>query len=745
MNTREDLDNMNTNRRDADLPLSQQETRLLLAQGDDDRLLPPEILQYWQVVLRWRWVIAGIIGASLAIGLIVTLLTSPLYSARGQIEISREQKNVTNVEGIDRASESRDMEFYDTQYALLKAESLAERVGVALKLQQQEAFFESHGVEGSERVDVRKRQVLSLLLKNIVIEPVKKSKLVNIKYTSRSPAMSARIADAWVREFIGASMDRQFSSNADARRFLEERLSELRRKLEISERAMVTYASQKGIVELSTTRDAEGKTQSQQTLASADLAGVNEALIAARTDRIAAQSKAASGAAENSAEALANLTISNLRQRRGEAAADYARLMTQFEPGYPAALAIKEQIDALDAAIAREASRVGASRRQGYAEAKSREQALEGQVGNLKSQLDRQQRDSIQYSVLVRDADTNRQLYDALLQRYKEIGIAGAIGTSNISIVDKAKIPTSPSAPSLPLNLAVALLVGMGASLLALFALEQMNQGIHAPEDVPNLLGLPLLGNVPLAAGDPQADLKDPKSHLSEAYFSIRSALAFATTRGVPRSLGFTSTRPAEGKSTSSLALAQVIASTGKSVLLVDADLRSPSLHYMFGVKNTKGFSNLLTGADDVKDFVQATDFPGLSFMPSGPKPPNPSELLSNERLGDVLRMLEGAYDHVVVDCPPVLGLSDAPLLAQAVVGLVFVVEPEGAPVRGIRQALGRVRMLGGNILGVIVTKIDPKKQNYGYGYGNGYGYGYGAYGYGSEDEAATEPSGTRA
>ena len=221
MNTRDNLDNTPADTR---APISQQETRLLLAQGDDDRLLPPEILQYWQVVLRWRWVIAGIIGASLAIGLVVTLLMAPLYTARSQIEISREQKNVTNVEGIDRASEARDMEFYDTQYTLLKAESLAERVGTSLKLDEGEAFFEAHGVDGAERPEARKRQVMSLLLKNVTIEPVKKSKLVNVKYTSRSPELSSRIADAWVREFIGASMDRQFSSNADARRFLEARL-----------------------------------------------------------------------------------------------------------------------------------------------------------------------------------------------------------------------------------------------------------------------------------------------------------------------------------------------------------------------------------------------------------------------------------------------------------------------------------------------------------------------------------------
>jgi len=726
---------------ESELEASVQDIRLRMAEVDDTRLLPPEILQYWRVVLRHRWVIVGIIGASLAIGLVVTLLMAPQYTARGQIEISREQKNVTNVEGIDRASEGRDLEFYDTQYSLLKAESLADRVGRALKLDTRDAFFDAHGVKASERAEVRKRQVTTLLLDNITIEPVKKSRLVNVQYTSRSPDLSAKIADAWVREFIGASMDRQFSSNADARRFLEARLNELRRKLEVSEREMVTYASEKGIVELSTTRDADGKTQTQQTLASADLAGVNAALIAARTDRIAAQSKTSSGLAENSAEAMANGTISSLRQRRGELAADYARLLAQFEPVYPEAVAIKQQIDALDASISREAARVGASRRQGYAEASAREQALEAQVGGLKSQLDRQQRDSIQYAVLVRDADTNRQLYDALLQRYKEIGIAGAIGTSNISIVDQAKIPNRPSAPSLPLNLAVALLVGLGASLLTLFALEQVNQGIHAPEDVYKLLNVPLLGNVPLTDTDPAEELLDPKSFLSEAYFSIRAALSLATTHGMPRSLAIVSTQPGEGKSTSALALAQITARTGKSVLLVDADLRSPSVHKMFGVKNTKGLTNILTGADGVGEFVQPTEYAGLSIMTTGPKPPNPSELLSNERLDQVLRILEGLYDLVIIDSPPVLGLTDAPLLGQAAKGIVYIVEPDGAPVRGIRSAIDRMRMLGGVIVGVIVTKIDPNKNSYGYSYGYNYNYGYGsaAYGYGSDDEAEAQ------
>lgn len=706
---------------------------LIRAQETDEGLLPPELLQYWHAILRWRWVLAGIVGASLVIGLIVTLLMPPLYTARAQIEISREQKNVTNVEDVDAISGNGDMEFYDTQYSLLKAESLADRVTTALRLQEDKAFFEAHGTSPSERIEARKLQAARLLLKNISIEPVRKSKLVDVKYTSRSRSLSARVANAWVREFIGASMDRQFSSNADARAFLEKRLATLRQRLDESERDVITYASDKGIVELGTTRDADGKTQAPRTLASVNLEGLNQALIEARAERIAAESRVGTGGLENSPDAMTNATISGFRQRRGEVASEYARLLSKFEPGYPEVRALRDQMDALDASIARETARVGLSRRQAYNEAVKRERNLEAQVNQLKAQLDRQQRNTIQYTVFVREADTNRQLYDALLQRYKEIGIAGSVGASNISIVDQAKEPGSPSAPSLPYNLAVALLAGIGVAFLALLGLEQINEGIRAPADVWDRLGLPLLGNVPLVEEEPLIALEDPKSYLSEAYFSIRSALAVATTHGLPRNLAVVSTLPSEGKSTSSLALAAVIGRTGKSVLLVDADLRSPSVHRLLGITNKVGFSNMLAGENDIAQFVQDTKYTGLHVLPSGPLPPSPSELLSSDRLSEVLSLLQSHYDHVIFDAPPVLGLADAPLLGQAVEGLIYVIEPGLAPIRGIRSSLQRLRMLGGNIFGAVVTKIDPTRQHYGYSYGYGYGHGYGAYGYGKD------------
>lgn len=716
------------------------EDRFPIDRPDEASGMPPALLRYWQAVVRWRLVIVGIIGACLVLGVVVTLLMAPLYTARTQVEISREQKNVTNVEGLESQQEGRDLEFYATQYALLHAESLAERVVRRLGLAKTDAFFDAHGVRPVEPVEkvgadagptspalrARERQAIALLLRYVDIAPIRTSRLVDIKYTSRSPQMSARIANAWVAEFIGETMDRQFASTADARRFLEQRLAALRAKVEQSERDAVAYASDKDIVTLDVTRDEQGRTFTQRTLASTSLEELNEALANASADRMAAESKAQENSADYNSEVLTNPAIVELRTKRAEAAAEYSKLMVRFEPGYPAALALSQQIKALDQAIARETARVVNSRRQTYAEALARENDLKAQVNQLKQTLDNQRQNSIQYNIYQREADTNRQLYDALLQRYKEIGVAGTVGTSNIAVVDEAKAPTRPSSPNMPLNLALALLVGIAFAALTVYALEQIDEGVRSPEDVRSHLRMPLLGNVPLVGDFPLNELGDPKSHISEAYFSIRSTLAFATSHGLPRSLAVTSTKESEGKSTTALALAGVIGRTGKRVLLVDGDLRSPSQHRFLGLDNEAGLSNLLAGDEDVTGLVRTTSQRGLSLLSSGPLPPNPAELLSSDRLGELLVIFLEHFDHVVIDVPPVLGLADAPLIGRAVEGIVYVVEAETTPRRAIRGALQRLGAVGSHVLGVVITKVDYSRHSYGYGYGYGYGYHYG-------------------
>jgi len=693
--------------------------------GEAGSMTPPILVQYWTMARRWKLVIIAIMTLAVLGGVLATLLATPQYTAATQIEISRDQQNVTNVEGLEPEAARQDQEFYQTQYTLLQSRSLAERVARQLNLGNNVEFWEAHGLanEGSENLDQRARlaQAANVLLGNVEVLPISRSRLIDIEYTSASPDISARIANTWAQQFIQASMDRRFASTADAREFLEGRLAELAQRVQESERTLVNFASEKGIVALSTERSADGRTAVDRTLVSADLEALNSALADAIADRVSAQAAVGSGAGE--AE-IQNASIGSLRQRRAELQSEYSRLMVQFEPGYPAARALQEQIGSLDAAIAREERRVGSSRQTAYNEAVRREAGLRARVEALKGRLDQQSRDYIQYNIYQRDADTNRQLYDSLLQRYKEIGVAG-VAANNIAIVDQARAPGSPSSPSLINNLLIAIILGAGLAGLVVLALEQIDEGLRDPADVKRLLELPLLGSVPdLEEDNPIELLADPKSQLSEAYLSVRSNLAFSTDHGVPRSLIVTSSRPSEGKSTTAYALAVVLSRTSNRTILIDADMRSPSIHSFAGGNNDRGLSNFLAGDKDWASLVQ-TDAAGgrLHYLPAGPMPPSAAELLSSERMTQLLAQLADHYDHVVIDSPPLLGLADAPLLASSVEGVVFVVESGGVAVRGLRAALGRLRMAHAHIFGVVLTKLHAQS---GFGYGYGYGYTYG-------------------
>jgi succinoglycan biosynthesis transport protein ExoP len=701
------------------------------AYGFGETMLTPFLVKAWELAFRWRWLIGAIVATCIAIAIVAVMLSPSLYQAKAQIEISRAQKNVTNVQGLENAESPFNDEFYDTQYQLLKAGSLAERVARRMKLADEPSFFTAHGVDlGASKAPLtaaqrqeREAWAAGLLMANIRIEPIRNSSLVNISYISQSPQWSARIANAWPQGFIAATIDRGLSSTADARTFLENRLEDLRIKLATSESELINFARTRNIVALGAARDSAGKSEEPQTLVARNLSALNSALMSSRTERIAAESRARSTLGENSSEALQSGAISLLRSKRLEVAAEYDRLMIQFEPGYPAARALKQQMASLDTAIAREVARINGSRRASFNEALQRETELANQVERLKGQFDQQQRDTIQYNVYQRDVDTNRQLYDSLLQRYKEIGLSGSVGATNIAIVDPAKVPDGPSAPSLPFYLIMALLSAFALSIAAIFALEQIDNGVRSPDDIERLFKLPLLGNVPKSEGDVLADLEDPKSQISEASQSIRAVLAFATSHGLPQTLLVTSAQEGEGKSTTALALAMAISRTGKRVLVIDADMRSPSVHKLVGCSNDNGFSNLLAGDEFSPQAIIDTQLSGLSVLPAGPKPPSTADLLSVDRLTQLFAALRERFEHIIIDAPPILGMADAPILGATVEGTVLVIEAERTALRDIRHSLERLRLVNAHMLGAIVTKV-VYRRHYGYNYGYGAGYG---------------------
>ncbi|WP_445191784.1 GumC family protein [Sphingomonas sp. Tas61C01] len=695
-------------------------------------------LEYLRIAKRWKFVIAGTILGFLVVGLLITLLMTPKFTATTQIEIARESNKIVNLQGVEQEASDADQEFYQTQYGLLRSRSLAERVATKLKLDDSPAFFEmfgidpaAHGVEmprngrfaPGDRA-VRTRLVGEALLKNVSVNPTRLSRLVDVSVTTPDAALSARIANSWAENFIQATLQRRYGASSYARNFLENRLEQLRRRLEDSERQLVTYASSQRIINLPTT-GGPSDSRAERSIVAENLAMLNGELSKATAERIRVQSRYDQLRARGgeSTEALDNVAINTLRSRRAELAADYQKMMTQFEPDYPAARALRSQLDQIDRSLSREESRISGSLGSEYQGAAERERRLSNQVEALKNGLLDLRRRSIQYNIYQREVDTNRALYDGLLQRYKEIGITGGVGVNNIAIVDAATTPDRRSSPRLMLNLFLSLvlgtLVGAGLSLL----LDHVDESIMEPAEFKQRLNVSLLGTVPRAQGvEPATALHDRKSALFDAYLAIQANLRFATDHGVPRTLSVTSTRPAEGKSTTALSLATTLARSGRKVVLVDADMRSPSVHHFLGQDHERGLSNYLSGEDAIDPLLVDVPQYGFTAMTAGPLPPNAAELLTSERLGTLLNRLLEVFDHVVLDSPPVMGLADAPLIGNRVEAVVYVVESHGVRSRQVRSALDRMDDAGAHVVGAVLTKFEARRSNLGYEYGYDYG-----------------------
>ena len=705
--------------------------------GEADRM--PLIRQYLRIAIRWRYVLGAFIAGFIVLGLIVTLLMTPKFTAETTIEISRESDKVTNFQGVDRDASIADQEFYQTQYGLLQSRTLAERVASQLKLVDDPAFFEMFGVSSKDPAfqitnarlpatgrAARQRAAGGILLKHIDISPTRLSRLVAVRFTSPDADLSARVANAWAENFIQTNLERKIQATAYGRDLLQSQLADYKQRLDESQRQLVGYASAQQIINLPAQGSGESQTASERSIVADDLAALNASLSQATADRIQVEARfRQAGGNGTSTEALRNQAISSLRQRRAELAADYQRLMVQFEPGYPAAQAIQSQIDQLDRSIAREEARVSGSLQADFREAQQRERALQGKVNQLKGDYLDLRRRSIQYNIYQQEVDTNRALYDGLLQRFKEIGVAGGVGVNNVAIVDPADVPSRPSSPRLLINLAIAALVGAALGALAAFALEQIDEAIADPGEVERRLGLPLLGSVPKVEGvTPREALIDRRSDLVDAYLAVQTNLGFTTEHGVPRSFAVTSTRPAEGKSTTALALATTLARAQRRVILLDGDMRSPSIHHLGGVDHDRGLSNFLSGQDDIASLTFEMSDLGFTAMSAGPIPPNAAELLTGNRLSVLIERLLESYDHVVIDSPPVMGLADAPLIASRVEGVIYAVESHGIRSTLVKTALGRLASANARVIGGVLTKFEARKAHYGYGYDYGYGYG---------------------
>lgn len=693
-----------------------------------------ELARYLRMALKHRFLIIGSTLAALMVGLAVTLLMTPIYTGSATIQIDREGARVLDKDTDVVASDVQvqGVEFFQTQYGLLRSRSLAERVVNALGLANSNGFLDTMGVAAPEgdgtqaqRAAARREMVLEVVQSNLHISPVPGSRLVMIHFDSPDPQLSARIANAFAENFIQASLARRFESTSYVRDFLEERIAQTKSKLEDAERQLVAYASQQEIINVGSE---EGT--GEESLASRNLGALNGALAVARSARIAAEERwrtARTTPLASLPQVLENGAVQRLNEEKARLSAEYEQKLRVYQPDYPEMRQLQARITEIDRNINEIAGSVRESIRSQYLTAVNEERALQAQVNGLKGDvLDLRDR-SIQYNILQREVDTSRTLYDGLLQRYKEVGIAGGVTVNNVSIIDQAEPPTQPSKPSLLLNLVIATLLGIGIGVLGALLFEALDETLAQPEDIEQKLGLPVLGVVPLLEKDvtPAAALADIRSGFSEAYYSLRTALQFSTRNGAPASVLVTSSKPGEGKSTTAFAVALNLARVGKRVLLADGDLRNPSLHRVLGLDNAQGFSNLLAGSGELSSLTIDSGYKSLAFLPCGPLPPNPAELWGSDRVGQFIAQATQMYDHVVIDGPPVLGFADAPLLAAAVEGTLFVVESRSTRRAQARGAIRRLSMGRGRILGVVLAKFNAKSAAYG-GYDYAYDYNYG-------------------
>ncbi len=705
------------------------------------------LLDYWRILLKRKWIV---IGLALLVGLggmVNTLLMVPMFRATATIQIESDTLNVVNVEGVTPA-EYGDAQFYETQYQLLRSRSLAERVASLLQLGSDPAVntaqpspwaLLSRAIFGRQEVpaatptkaaaaSVDDRKYSGVVQGGLIVEPIPNSRLVRLHFDHPNAQFTAKVVNAVAEAFIATNLERRFGASGYAKGYLEDLLAQLKQKLEDSERQLVAFAQKEQII----------SGAGSQPMITQDLTAVVSALSVAQSARFKAEARWKQAAAGSiPADILENSIVRQLREKRGELQSNYQEKLRVFKPEFPEMKQLQAQIAEIDLQMIAELKIVKASVKAEYDAALETEDMLRAQMGQVKTEsLDLQSR-SIDYTILEREVATNRELYGGLLQRYKEIGIAGGISTNNIQMVDSAQVPGGPYAPNLRRNVMNALMLGLFLGVLLALLLEYLDDTIKSPEDVEKRLRLVHLGVVPKLAKDdtPAQAALDLRSGFSEAYRSLRTALQFSTESGIPITLVVTSTMPGEGKTTTAKVLARNFALLGKRVLLIDADLRNPSLHRAFDLDNSMGLSNCLSGAAKPGQCIHRIEAAGLSVLPSGPLPPNPAELLAGPRMVSLLAQASERYDQIIIDAPPVLGLADAPILGNLAKGTLLVVESGRTRVGAGNAAIKRLLGARTRLLGAVLTKFDARQAGYGYGAGYG-GYSYKGqyeyYGYGA-------------
>lgn len=692
-----------------------------------------------RILLRWRWLFLSVAVAVTLLATAWAAMQTPLYRAGVTLELNPSPAQVVQITETSEARQS-DRDYLALQIGLVRSRQLAERVARRLNLGADEGFVgEAAGTPNGQRAAVGR------LMNNFSASGTASDRILQISYVDPDPGRAARIVNTYAEQAVESTFERGYEATARSRAFLQRRLEATRQELERSERELIEYGRAANIINVSAEGAATSADAAGGTLVASNLVALNAQLAEAQNARIVAQQAYAQAGAAASSASASDSTVQSLEQQRAQLQAEYDQKSERYLPDYPEMVALRARIQGLQRQIAQASSRTSSSvtgtLRANLVAAQNRERELQSKINQLQSQLHDLGDRGVRYTILRRAVESQRSLYNALLERLGEENTSGT-RTSSIALIDSAEPPGAPFSPNIPRTMILGLLGGLLLGGGAAVGAEMWRDTIDMPDDIRDKLKLAVLGVVPKIPSKSEFDeqILDPKSSIAEAYHSIRTSLQFANPGGRPSTILVTSSRPNEGKTSSVIAIAADYVNLGASVVVVDADMRKPSLQ---GEKGRTGLSGILSGVASLDTELIHTHGSRLSLIQAGPIPPDPTILLASPLMRQLVEDLQRRYDVVIFDGPPVMGLADAPLLSSLVEMTVMVVESSGTRRTAALNAIRRLRVAGAHLAGGILTKFDYKSQGYGYGYGyGGYEYDYEYSGGGSPKRALIAPQG---
>jgi capsular exopolysaccharide synthesis family protein len=670
---------------------------------------------YLRILVKRRVTVLAVFLVVLALAALKSFTATPIYQATVQILIERQPPRMLDTQ-TQPSYEFYGEEFYQTQYKLLESRALAKKAADKLNLRNRPPYSQMF-VQLPANVDQSTKQrleesLVDAVLGGLHVEPIPSSSLVNVSFSGPDPKFAAEVANTLGQAFIEQSLDLRFAASQEAAQWLEKKLAEARKKMEESEARLNRYKRDHNIVAL----------EDKESITAQKLEQLNKELVSAQTKRMEAEARFREvEAGRPIADLMNNPLIQTLKAAEAKLITEYSELSKKFGVEHPRMIQIKQELAATQSKINTEMAVVKQTIKNEYSMAKSQEASLKKALEDQKNVTQDQSDVGIQYRVLLRDVETNRALYENMLKSLKATTATENVPATNIRIVYRALIPEAPIYPrksrTLMLAAGLGLFLGVGLALV----LESLDTTIKTPEDVESFLEIPSLAMIPHieTSANPGESPElvvfyghQPMS--SEAYRVLRTSILFSSPGQAPRSLLITSTLPMEGKTLTTANLATAMSKAEGDLLLIDADMRRPTLHQLFNVPREPGLSNFLVGETDELPMV-ATFVPHLFLMPAGAIPPNPSELLGSGRMQELLNRSRERFVRIVLDSPPLVSVTDAAILSTLAEAVLLVIKAEHVPRKAARDAVNHLLELHAHLLGVVLNDVPLQRDSYYY------------------------------